>query len=98
MVPILNAIFVAPLYDILKLSNFAGDNFALSNNKNKLACVNSKESTLNGIVQWVKDSGLKINEAITEMCLLHRKDTSQVEIAVCYIIVNLKDHMNLAGV
>ena len=38
--PILYAIFVAPLYNISELSNFADDNFALAQHKNQFACVN----------------------------------------------------------
>ena len=50
------------------------------------------------IVRWLIDSGLKVNEAKTEICLFHQQDTTQVEIDVCDVIVKSKDHMNVVGV
>ena len=87
MGPILYAIFVAPLYDISKLSNFADDNFALTQNKNKITCVSNMETKLKVIIKWFKGSGLKVSEAKTEICMFHRIDTTQVEIDVCNIHV-----------
>ena len=50
------------------------------------------------IVKWLKDSGLKVNKAKTEICPFYRKDTPQVEIAVSGVPIKLKDHMNVLGV
>ena len=96
--PILYAIFVAPLYDIEKLSNFADDNFILTNSKNKSFCITSMEEKLRVIIKWLKDSGLKVNESKTEICLFYRKDSPQVEVLVSGIVVKTKDHMNVVGV
>ena len=96
--PILYAIFVAPLYDISKLSNFADDNFALNQNKIKNTCIIDMEIKLRKIIKWLKNSGLKVNESKTEICMFHRKDTTQVEINVSGIPVKSKDHMNVVGV
>ena len=96
--PILYAIFVAPLYEISKLSNFADDNFALTQNKNKETCIQLMQNKLKIIIKWLKDSGLKVNEAKTELCLFYRNDTPQVEIEVNNVLVKSKDHMNVLGV
>ena len=96
--PILYAIFVAPLYDISKISNFADDNFAITQNKNKISCILAMEAKLNEIVKWLKDSGLKVNESKTEICLFHRKDTPQVVISVSGVNVKSKDHINVLGI
>ena len=71
--PILYAIFVAPLFEITKLSNFADDNFALTANKCKLACIKSMELKLKIIVKWLKDSVLRVNETKTEACIFIEK-------------------------
>ena len=50
------------------------------------------------ITKWLKDSGLKANEAKTYIDLLHRKDNHHVENAVTDVLVKSKDHMNILGV
>ena len=49
--PILYVIFVAPHYDLLKLLNFADDKFALSQNINKFACIDSMKSKIKLIIE-----------------------------------------------
>ena len=56
------------------------------------------ETKLKLIIKWLKDSGLKVNEAKTEVCLFYRKDTPQVVITVSGIRVKSKDHMNVLGI
>ena len=53
---------------------------------------------LKTISDWLKDSGLKVNKAKTELCLFYCKDTPQVEILVNHVLVKSKDHMNVLGV
>ena len=73
--PILYAIYVAPLFDLEDLSNFADDNFILSIHKDKQTAVTLMESKLKIITKWLKDSGLKVNEEKTELTHFYRKDT-----------------------
>ena len=40
------------------------------------------ESKLKIITKWLKNSGLKVNESKTELCLFHRKNTPPVVINV----------------
>ena len=67
--PILYAIFVAPLFDLTDLYNFADDNFSLASNKSKTQVTKNLESKLKLILKWLSDSGLKVNESKTELCL-----------------------------
>ena len=96
--PILYAIFVAPLYEISKLSNFADDNFAITKHQSKAICMQLIEYKMKTISKWLKDSGLKVNETKTELCLFYRKDTPQIEITINNVLVKSKDHMNVLGV
>ena len=82
MGPILNTIYVAPLFDITNFSNFAADNFALSFNSNKQTAISDMENKLKLITKWLKDSGLKVNEIKIELCLFYRKDTPLVELSL----------------
>jgi hypothetical protein len=96
--PILYAIFVAPLYEITKLSNYADDNFAIAKHQSKEHCIELIEQKMKIISEWLRNSGLKVNEAKTELCIFYRKDTPQVEVQINNVYVKSKDHMNVLGV
>ena len=96
--PILYAIFVAPLYEITKLSNYADDNFAIAKHQSKEHCIKLIEQKMKIISEWLRNSGLKVNEAKTELCIFYRKDTPQVEVQINNVYVKSKDHMNVLGV
>ena len=96
--PILYAIFVAPLFDLTNISNFADDNFALTWSTNKRTAISQMENKLSIITKWLAGSGLKINEQKTELCHFYRKDTPQVEITVNNTVVKSTTEMNVLGV
>ena len=96
--PILYALYVAPLFDLTDLSNFADDNFILTFNENKISAITEMESKLAIITKWLTDSGLKVNQSKTELCHFYRKDTPAVEINVNNNIIKSKDNMNVLGV
>ena len=96
--PILYAIYVAPLFDIADLSNFADDNFILTFNEIKLHAKIEMELKLKKITKWLTDSGLKVNETKTEICHFYRNDTPPVEIKVNNVLIKSTDNMNVLGV
>jgi len=96
--PILYAIYVSPLFDLLKLTNFADDNFVIRWNKCMTALISDMEKDLEIMTKWLKDSGLKVNESKTELCLFHRKDCPQITIRLNQKTVNSKTSMNVLGI
>ena len=50
------------------------------------------------ISNWLKSSGLKVNESKTELCLFYRKDTPPVEITINNVIIRSMQNMNVLGV
>ena len=96
--PILYAIYVAPLFDLTDLSNFADDNFALTWSKNKATAITLMTEKLEIITKWLKESGLKVNESKTELCLFYRKDTPQIEIIINNVVIKSMKSMNVLGV
>ena len=96
--PILYAIYVAPLFDLTDLSNFADDNFALTWCTNKENARSKMAIKIKLISDWLKDSGLKVNEGKTEVCLFYRKDTTPIEIDVNNNLIKSMSHMNVLGV
>ena len=98
LVPILYAIFVSPLFDLIELYNFADDNFSLSYNRNIEMAKNQLITKLQIATTWLTDSGLKVNDSKTELCKFHKNDTTQVEIVLNNVIIKSKNTMNVLGV
>ena len=56
------------------------------------------ETSFSTICEWMKDSGLKINEAMTEVCVFLRGDTATIIISVNGINVRTRTEINVLGV
>ena len=69
--PILYALFIRPLYDLEKLTTFADNNYVIGYHKEKDLALTELGKKLVRIVKWLKDSGLKVNEKKTELCIFH---------------------------
>ena len=96
--PILYAIFVSPLFDLANLTNFADDNFILEFNAKINELIPNMEQKLEMITKWLKDSGLKVNENKTELCLFHRNDTQLISLSLQGQVINSKKSINILGV
>ena len=96
--PILYAIFVAPLYDLEKLSNYADDNFIIRWNSSIEVLIIDIQRSLEAITKWLRESGLKVNVSKTEMCLFHRSQLKIINVNINNIIVKSTPHINVLGV
>ena len=96
--PILYAIFVSPLFDIIKLTNYADDNFVVRWNMQIRPLIAEIERDLEIMVNWLRGSGLKVNEAKTEICLFHRHDVRTTEITLNNCRIKTQTNMNVLGV
>ena len=96
--PILYAIFVSPLFDLEKMSNYADDNFIIRVNCNLAALITDMEKSLEAITKWLKKSGLKVNESKTEVCLFHRNTQELINITINSSTIRSKLNMNVLGV
>ena len=56
------------------------------------------EEKLKHITKWFKDSGLKINEEKTELCLFHRNDHAPITISLNGVTLKSKPSINVLGV
>ena len=50
------------------------------------------------VIAWLKDSGLKVNEAKTEMCFFHRSECRVVQVLVGGKLIRSVNEMNVLGV
>jgi hypothetical protein len=54
--------------------------------------------TLKVILQWLKKSGIKVNEEKTELCIIHRNMPAQVNVRIGNSLVKSKNEINVPGV
>ena len=95
--PILYALFIRPLYDLEKITTFADDNYIVENNRDKQIALITLGRRLERIVKWLKDSGLKVNETKTELCVFHRKNNTDGTLKIVNEEVTAKNEMNVLG-
>ena len=96
--PILYAIYVSPLFDLIPMTNFADDNFIIEFNLKINTVIINMEKTLEMITKWLKDSGLQVNESKTELCMFHCNDTQIITIKLNNREIKSKKAMNVLGV
>ena len=96
--PLLYAIYVAPLQDLYEITLFADDNYPLASDSNLERLITAFTNKLNTIIKWLQDSGLKINEKKTELCLFFRNDVAPITITINGINITSKTSMNVLGV
>ena len=96
--PILYALFISPLFNLEKLTCFADDKFALAMSKDKHELINLLKTKLERIVKWLSESGLKVNEAKTELCLFFKRDTTPIHFSLNGKILTSKNKINVLGV
>ena len=96
--PILYAIFVSPLFDLAKMTLFADDNYVIHWNKDLALLIVDMQRTIELITKWLRQSGLKVNEGKTEVCLFHRKDQPIINITFNMVTIRTKPSMNVLGI
>ena len=96
--PILYAIYVSPLFDIEKMTNYADDNFIIKSHVSLEQLIIDMKKSLEAITKWLKKSGLKVNDEKTEICLFHRQFQGSVTVEVNGINIKSKPNMNVLGV
>ena len=64
-------------------------------NKNTALKILGKK--LERIVKWLKDSGLKVNETKTELCIFHRNENTVGKLEIDNTEVPSKEEMNVLG-
>ena len=72
--PMLYALCVSPIFDIAMLTMFADDNYVICYNKHLVQLITDMKHTLELIIKWLKESGLKVNDEKTELYLFYKND------------------------
>jgi hypothetical protein len=95
--PILYALFLRPLYDLEKLTTFADDNYVIGSHKEKDLALKELGEKLARIVKWLKESGLKVNEKKTELCVFHRNKNTDGGLKIDSTTIPSKSEINVLG-
>ena len=64
---VLYATFISPVFDLEDMLTFADDNYTIKWNKDIPVMKVQLEASLTIITNWLKQSGLEVNEAKTEI-------------------------------
>ena len=96
--PVLYALFIRPLYKIEKITTFADDNYAVATGKNKKTVLEELKKKVEIIIKWLKDSGLKVNESKTELCIFHRTENTEGRLVIDDAMIESKNEMNVLGI
>ena len=96
--PVLYAIFVSPLFDIETFLSYADDTFIPKSNKSLEILINDVEKSLEAITKWLRDSGLKVNQGKTEICLFSKRDSAPIRIRIDGSTIESKKSIKVLGV
>ena len=85
-----------PLLDPAKIRLFADGNYVFAKAiKHRRLLTNDMSAKLTLIIKWFKDSGLKVIESKTELCLFQRKYQPPVEFEIKNMMLTSKHSMNV---
>jgi hypothetical protein len=93
--PVLYAMFVSPLFDIVPMLAFEDDSYRVESGADKSVLVNNMEKLLEAIIKWLRNSGLKVNDGKTEMCLFYKHDTTPIIIRVGDLSIRSNKEINV---
>jgi hypothetical protein len=96
--PVLFSLFIRPIYDIEDLTTYADDNYVIKESGSLSNTLQQVETSVQNVANWLKNSGLKVNEAKTEMCVFHRNKNERVEIELCGHKIKNKTNINILGI
>ncbi len=96
--PVLYTIFVSPVFRTSGLKLFADDSYVTKSNESITELITDMEKTLEAITQWLKQSGVKVNQNKTEACLFYKNDIATIHLQVGNMREQSKKSINMLGV
>ena len=77
---------------------FADENYLIVWNRSVQQLIIDMKKTIESVIKWLRQSGLKVNDSKTELCLFHQKDQAPITVTIFNESLTSKDHMNVLGV
>ena len=93
--PFLYAIFVSPLFNLTPFHAFADDNQVIETDKNIDPLKTRMQNKLEIMTNWLRDSGLIVNESKTELCLFYKANHIPIDIDINNVTIRSKSSINV---
>ena len=84
-------------FDNLRINFFLNELFLVWS-KNKSDLVRQMEIKLGRIMDWLKKSGMRVNESKTDLCLFYRGDKTPIMVTLYGQIIQSNKSINILGV
>jgi len=95
--PVLFAIFIAPMFDLVNANSYADDSYLSEKGENVEDLTEKLSNSATILTNWFKDSGLVVNETKTEFCVFHKNKTINCTIRINNIEITNKPSMKALG-
>ena len=96
--PMLYAIYVSPLLDVEYFLAFSDDNYIPKFNTSKECLIVEMEQTLERMTKWMRDSGLAVNKAKTEVCMFFKQECRSVHLTLGGTRIETKNILSVLGI
>jgi hypothetical protein len=98
MGPVLFSIFIRPLLVKTGITAYADDNYIIETG-NSIEDVKQKLLTkVSSVIEWMKQSGLSVNVAKTELVFFHRSKKFNESLTINDLTVHSKESMKILGI
>jgi len=88
MGPVLFAIFISPMFDLVKATSFADDTYLSEKDSDLNQLLNKLTASAKTLSQWFKSSGLVVNDSKTKMCIFHKNKKVKRNITISNSFIN----------
>ena len=95
--PLLFAIFVSPLWDLIEATSFADDNYIVSEGQDVAESLQKCKETTEQAILWFKKSGLCVNEQKTEICVFNKNDVGPCRVELNGLNVEVNKQIKVLG-
>jgi hypothetical protein len=95
--PLLFAIFVSPLWDLIEATSFADDNYIISEGQDVADSLQKCKVTTEQAITWFKKSGLCVNEQKTEVCVFNKNDVGRHRIELNGVNLEVGKQIKVLG-
>lgn len=98
MGPILFSIFIRPLLQMSGILAYADDNYIIETGNNIEELKQKLSNKVTEVIEWMKQSGLSVNIAKTELVFFHRNQKLSESLNFGTLTVNSKESMKILGI
>jgi hypothetical protein len=95
--PVLFSLFVSPVFELSNIVAYADDTYMLESSRSKENLVTEIGDALTTILLWFQSSGLKVNEAKTEIVIFHKDNCNLENVLINGTVVRTKATMKVLG-